>query len=199
MKLANVPRLLTVQRDALTIRLPKGFLIWNIEAEGYEEWDPTARSWSDHGESGPDVGEHIINIDDTWDASTGAFPTPNKGGYQYTVSTPGTVDGIFYKVGDMVIANDDNASATDRSDWTRIGMNPLVPRSVEFTATQGQVTFVMPTQFEAESIRFTYDGYTLSYGSRLTVSGNNVTLLNLGFDLDSNDVVTFTYVETALV
>ena len=196
MKTIRIPRLLTVQRNALTVRLPKGFLIYNLDIEAYEEWDPIGRSWDNHGDADQsNLGEQVINIDDTWDASTGVFPTPNKGGYQYTVSTPGTVDGVLYNIGDMVIAKDDDASATDGNDWNSIRNAVATPRSLEFTATQGQVTFSMPTEFVPESVRFTYEGYTVAYGSRLTSSGNNVTLLNLGFDLDAGDVVTFTYAE----
>ena len=191
----GTPRINTVTRNSLTVQLPEGYMIFNTDTERYEEWDKDSRGWTAAGSPvSPDDGEIVVNADDLWDASTGLFPTPNIGGYQYTVGVAGTVDGRYYAVGEQIISNDDNASATDSTEWT-IPTSIGTERSVEVVATQGQTMFPMPSQFVTESMRFTYDGYTVSYGSRLTVGGNNVTLPNLGFDLSAGDVVTFTYVE----
>jgi hypothetical protein len=43
------PRLITVQRDAMSKQLKDGFLIFHIEADSYEEWEATTKEWKPFG------------------------------------------------------------------------------------------------------------------------------------------------------
>jgi len=69
------------------------------------------------------------NLEGGWDASTGTFPVGShpepgtfKGDYWY-VTVAGTVDGIPFNVGDVIIAKIDNASTTDNTDWIQLETN----------------------------------------------------------------------------
>ena len=70
------------------------------------------------------------NLEGSWDASTGSFPvgaTPvvgtKKGDYWY-VSVAGTVNGISFNVGDMLIATVNSASTTTYAgNWTSLEVN----------------------------------------------------------------------------
>lgn len=70
------------------------------------------------------------NLEGSFDANAatvfpiGQSPTPGtkKGDYWY-VSVSGTVQGIDFNVGDVLIALQDNASTTDISDWTVLETN----------------------------------------------------------------------------
>jgi hypothetical protein len=71
----------------------------------------------------------IGNLEGGWNASTGSFPvgsTPTagtfKGDYWY-VTTAGTVGGVPFNVGDVIIAKIDNASTTDPNDWIQLEVN----------------------------------------------------------------------------
>ena len=68
----------------------------------------------------------IGNLEGGWNASTGTFPvgtpTTKKGDYWY-VTTAGTVDGVAFAVGDVIIAKVDNASTTLASDWIQLEVN----------------------------------------------------------------------------
>lgn len=55
-----------------------------------------------------------------FDASSGSFPTDITTGDFYKVSVAGTVDGMSLAVGDMIIANNDQAGATEAADWDKI-------------------------------------------------------------------------------
>ena len=70
------------------------------------------------------------NLEGSWDASVGTFPVGSapvvgtkKGDYWY-VSVAGTVNGIAFNVGDMLIATVNNASTTTyASNWTSLEVN----------------------------------------------------------------------------
>lgn len=70
------------------------------------------------------------NLEGSWDASAGTFPVGSapvvgtkKGDYWY-VSVAGTVNGISFNVGDMLIATVNNASTTTyASNWTSLEVN----------------------------------------------------------------------------
>lgn len=69
------------------------------------------------------------NLEGAWDASSGTFPvgsTPvagtKKGDYWY-VSVAGTVGGVAFNVGDVIIAKIDAASTTLASDWIQLEVN----------------------------------------------------------------------------
>ncbi len=69
------------------------------------------------------------NLEGDWDASTGEFPVGShpepgtfKGDYWY-VTVAGTVDGVPFNVGDVIIAKIDNASTTDNNDWIQLETN----------------------------------------------------------------------------
>lgn len=69
------------------------------------------------------------NLEGAWSAAGGTFPvgsTPSagtkKGDYWY-VSVAGTVDGVAFNVGDVIIAKIDSASTTLASDWIQLEVN----------------------------------------------------------------------------
>jgi hypothetical protein len=69
------------------------------------------------------------NLEGGWDASIGVFPTGSspvagtkKGDYWY-VSFGGTVGGVAFNIGDVIIARVDNASVTVASDWIQLEVN----------------------------------------------------------------------------
>lgn len=69
------------------------------------------------------------NLEGGWDASTGTFPVGShpepgtfKGDYWY-VTVAGTVDGVPFNVGDVIIAKVDDASTTDNTDWIQLEVN----------------------------------------------------------------------------
>lgn len=69
------------------------------------------------------------NLEGGWSAATGTFPvgsTPvagtKKGDYWY-VTVAGTVGGVAFNVGDVIIANKDGASTTLASDWIQLEVN----------------------------------------------------------------------------
>ena len=69
------------------------------------------------------------NLEGGWSAATGTFPvgsTPvagtKKGDYWY-VTVAGTVGGVAFNVGDVIIANKDAASTTLASDWIQLEVN----------------------------------------------------------------------------
>lgn len=72
---------------------------------------------------------NLGNLEGGWDASTGTFPvgsTPvagtKKGDYWY-VTVAGTVGGVSFNVGDVIIAKVDSASTTLASDWVQLEVN----------------------------------------------------------------------------
>jgi hypothetical protein len=57
-----------------------------------------------------------------WDASSGSFPGGGtaKAGYYWNVSTAGTVDGVYFDLGDSLLAVVDNAStSTYAANWSK--------------------------------------------------------------------------------
>lgn len=69
------------------------------------------------------------NLEGAWSAAGGTFPvgsTPvagtKKGDYWY-VSVAGTVGGVAFNVGDVIIAKIDSASTTLASDWIQLEVN----------------------------------------------------------------------------
>lgn len=88
------------------------------------------------------------NLEGGWDASIGVFPTGSspvsgtkKGDYWY-VSFGGTVGGVTFNVGDVIIARVDNASVTVASDWIQLEVN----RDQATTSTLGLVTLATGTE-----------------------------------------------------
>jgi hypothetical protein len=71
----------------------------------------------------------IGSLQGGWDASTGIFPVgtmpvsgTTKGDYWY-VTTAGTVSGVPFNIGDVIIATVDNASTTDPNEWIQLEVN----------------------------------------------------------------------------
>jgi hypothetical protein len=69
------------------------------------------------------------NLEGGWNASSGSFPvgsTPTagtkKGDYWY-VTVAGTTGGVAFNVGDVIIAEIDNASTTNAADWIQLEVN----------------------------------------------------------------------------
>jgi len=69
------------------------------------------------------------NLEGGWDASTGTFPVgshPSSGTYKgdyWYVTTAGTVGGVPFNVGDVIIAKINNSSTTDPNDWIQLETN----------------------------------------------------------------------------
>lgn len=88
------------------------------------------------------------NLEGGWDASIGVFPTGSspvsgtkKGDYWY-VSFGGTVGGVTFNIGDVIIARVDNASVTVASDWIQLEVN----RDQATESTLGLVTLATQTE-----------------------------------------------------
>jgi hypothetical protein len=71
----------------------------------------------------------IGNLEGGWNASSGTFPVGSsptsgtiKGDYWY-VTTAGTVDGVLFNVGDVIVAKVNGASTTSASDWIQLEVN----------------------------------------------------------------------------
>lgn len=71
----------------------------------------------------------IGNLEGSWDASSGTFPVGSspvagtkKGDYWY-VTTAGTVGGVTFNIGDVIIAKTNAASTTLVSDWIQLEVN----------------------------------------------------------------------------
>jgi hypothetical protein len=69
------------------------------------------------------------NLEGGWDASSGSFPVGSspvagtkKGDYWY-VTVAGTTGGVAFNVGDVIIAEIDNASTTSAADWIQLEVN----------------------------------------------------------------------------
>lgn len=69
------------------------------------------------------------NLEGGWDASAGTFPVGSspvsgtkKGDYWY-VTVAGTVGGVAFNIGDVIVAKIDAASTTLASDWIQLEVN----------------------------------------------------------------------------
>ncbi len=69
------------------------------------------------------------NLEGAWNASSGSFPVgvspvsgTKKGDYWY-VTTAGTVGGVNFNVGDVIIAKIDAASTSSAADWIQLEVN----------------------------------------------------------------------------
>jgi hypothetical protein len=69
------------------------------------------------------------NLEGGWNASSGSFPTGSspvygtkKGDYWY-VTVEGTVAGVNFNVGDVIVAKADNASTSSAADWIQLEVN----------------------------------------------------------------------------
>jgi hypothetical protein len=72
---------------------------------------------------------NLGNLEGGWDASAGTFPVGSspvsgtkKGDYWY-VTTAGTVGGVAFNVGDLIVAKIDSASTTSAADWIQLEVN----------------------------------------------------------------------------
>ena len=69
------------------------------------------------------------NLEGAWDASVGTFPVGSaptagtKAGDYWYVSVAGTVGGVAFNVGDVIIARINSASTTLASDWIKLEVN----------------------------------------------------------------------------
>lgn len=91
------------------------------------------------------------NLEGGWDASAGTFPTGSspvagtkKGDYWY-VTVAGTVGGVTFNVGDVIIANKDGASTTLAADWIALEVN----RGQATTTVLGLVTLATDAEVQA--------------------------------------------------
>lgn len=95
------------------------------------------------------VGE-LGNLEGGWDASSGTFPVGSspvagtkKGDYWY-VTVAGTVGGIAFNVGDVIIANKNAASTTLAADWIALEVN----RGQASTTVLGLVTLATDAEVQ---------------------------------------------------
>jgi hypothetical protein len=69
------------------------------------------------------------NLEGGWSAASGAFPVGSsptagtKAGDYWYVTTAGTVGGVAFNVGDVIVAKVANASTTLASDWIQLEVN----------------------------------------------------------------------------
>jgi hypothetical protein len=89
---------------------------------------------------------NLGNLEGGWSAAGGIFPTGSgsgtrSGDYWY-ITTGGTIDGEVFNVGDVIIANKDNASTTSKADWIRLESN----RDQASTTVLGLVTIATQTE-----------------------------------------------------
>lgn len=74
------------------------------------------------------VGQ-LGNLEGAWDASSGSFPvgaspvSGTKAGDYWYVSVAGTVGGVAFNVGDVIIAKVNGASTSTASDWIQLEVN----------------------------------------------------------------------------
>ena len=143
------------------------------------------------------TGRQMMTIkDDAWDASTGAFPVSDTGDV-YIVGTPGVIDGTYFPAGGMLVAVGPNPSTTTiAGSWFVNNPNQVGTGSTVITTTQNQTTFTLNDVFVADTLTFTYRGYTLNFnGDDMIVDGADVELPNLGFELEAGETVSFAYLQ----
>ena len=69
------------------------------------------------------------NLEGAWDASVGTFPVGSaptagtKAGDYWYVSVAGTVGGVAFNVGDVIIAKINSASTSSAADWIQLEVN----------------------------------------------------------------------------
>lgn len=69
------------------------------------------------------------NLEGAWDASSGSFPVGSspvagtKAGDYWYVSIAGTVGGVAFNIGDVIVAKVNNASTSVASEWIQLEVN----------------------------------------------------------------------------
>lgn len=87
---------------------------------------PTAKAVKDYVDG---LVAGLGNLEGGWNASGGTFPVGasptagTKAGDYWYVTTAGTVGGIAFNVGDVIIAKVNNASTTSAADWVQLEVN----------------------------------------------------------------------------
>lgn len=72
---------------------------------------------------------NLGNLEGAWDASSGSFPVGSspvagtKAGDYWYVSVAGTVGGVAFNIGDVIIAKVNAASTSTASDWIQLEVN----------------------------------------------------------------------------
>lgn len=72
---------------------------------------------------------NLGNLEGGWSTASGSFPTGSspvsgtKAGDYWYVTVAGTVDGVSFNVGDVIVAKLDNASTTSALDWIQLEVN----------------------------------------------------------------------------
>jgi len=72
---------------------------------------------------------NLGNLEGAWDASGGSFPVGTspvagtKAGDYWYVSVAGTVGGVAFNVGDVIVAKVNGASTSSASDWIQLEVN----------------------------------------------------------------------------
>ena len=90
------------------------------------------------------------NLEGGWSAAVGTFPigaSPTGGtklGDYWYVTTAGTVGGVVFNIGDLIIANKDAASTTLAADWIAVESN----RDQASTSILGLVTLATNTEVQ---------------------------------------------------
>lgn len=91
----------------------------------------------------------IGNLQGGWDANTNnvypsASPSTSKGDYWY-ITAAGTIQGVNYDAGDVIIANQNSASTTNPAHWISLEVN----REQATTTTLGVVRLAMQAEARA--------------------------------------------------
>ena len=97
------------------------------------------------------------NLEGSWSAASGAFPVGSsptagtKAGDYWYVTVAGTVGGVSFNIGDVIIANKDNASTSLVADWITLEVN----REQATTSILGLVTLATnaETQTGTDSVK----------------------------------------------
>jgi hypothetical protein len=71
-----------------------------------------------------------------WDASTTAYPTDPEIGNFYIITVDGTIDGVDFKAGDHMVANQTVVGATTSTHWDKIdNSHPIIDDDTMATAS----------------------------------------------------------------
>ena len=140
-------------------------------------------------------GPLMVIVDNAFDASAGVLPVPPAAGSVYVVGTGGVIDGVNFPAGTFLYSLVDSPNPTSLvpSDWATSLPAPAETANIEIVAVDDQVTFMFPSVAIAETVVFSFDGYTLLPGSRLTTTASSCTIVDSGFSFEAGDVVNISY------
>lgn len=126
------------------------------------------------------------NLEGGWSAASGSFPVGSspvsgtkKGDYWY-VTAAGTVDGVTFNIGDVIIASIDGASTTQSSDWIFLESN----RDQATTTILGVVR--LATTAEAQALTNTIAALTPATLATVTATESRTGLAELATQTETD-------------